>query len=130
MNFYGLLFISFICTLMACGGNNKSNIDCSQWHTGSYEIVDEGRNILIERDAQVQTETDRTTSSYTKFAINWIDNCTYQLKFLEGEEGVYQAWKDNFMQVTITGPTPDGYAYIAQFSNSQRKEEGQIAQIK
>ena len=129
MKIHLVYLATIILLLSACDSRKKSRVSCTKWHTGSYEIVDNQRNILIEREGTIQTETDRNTSSYTKFQIQWIDNCTYQLKFLEGEEGVYQVWKDNYMEVVITGPTSSGYTYTARFSNSTNVENGSVVQI-
>ena len=130
MKFYCTFLVLLLTICFSCDNRKSSKVNCTKWHTGLYEIVDGQRNILIERDRNTQTETDRNTSSYTKFVINWIDNCTYQLKFLEGEEGVFQVWKDNYMEVVITGPTAKGYSYRARFSNSTNSEEGEAVAVR
>ncbi len=120
-----ILFLS-----VSCKNNDKPKVNCSLWHIGQFEIVDDKRNIHIERTESMQLETDRNSGLFTKFAINWVDNCTYQLKFLEGEEGVYSVWQNNYLQVTITAPTESGYRYSAKFSTSSVIEEGEITFVK
>jgi len=104
-------------------------MDCSPWRTGKYELVDDTRDLFIERTATQQIETDRHTGDFTKFLVTWTSECTYQLYFLEGAEHYLEAWEDNFLEVLILGGDETGYSYQARFSNSDKIENYEIKRV-
>jgi len=128
MNLNGLKKFSLIFLLIflySCG----PKVDCQLYHTGQYELVDDNRDVLIERDREFQTETVRSTGEYTKFRIVWLNPCTYRLFFLEGNEALYEAWKESFMEVMILEGSSEEYSYKATFSQSGKSELGKVRKL-
>jgi hypothetical protein len=121
------LFLFNTLSISSCG--SKEKLDCTQWHTGTYQLMYEGREIRIERDDFRQIESDVESGSYTVFAIKWLDDCTYRLFFSEGEERYAEIWKGEFMEVIILDPTDEGYSYKASFSGTDRSEIYEIKKI-
>jgi len=124
------ILLCFTSMWMISGCGSKVKLDCTQWQTGTYQLKYEGREILIERDAHRQIESDVETGSYTVFAIRWLDDCTYRLFFAEGEEGYAAIWKGEYMEVIILEGTEEGYSYKATFSGNDKSEVYSIKKIK
>ncbi len=112
--------------LFSVGCNRTPKMDCTILQTGYFEVKNETTHITIERELNLQTETNKATGDFSRFAIVWVDNCTYQLRFFEGEKYVHDAWKDKYLQVEITDLSADKYDYKAQFSDSEIVEEGSV----
>ena len=84
---------------------------------------------MIERDKEFQIETERSTGMYTKFRIVWLNACTYRLFFLEGNEVLYESWKNSFMEVMIIDGTPSEYTFKAVFSKNGNSETGLVKKL-
>jgi hypothetical protein len=65
-----------------------SQVDCSTFRTGKFQNIENGVvKSEIERTDSTQIESDGDV--FVKFKVKWLDNCTYSLTFLSGNE----AWK-------------------------------------
>ncbi len=59
--------------------------DCEKYKTGTF-ISPFGT--VIKRDAEFQIETNKTSGVKIKLKVIWIDECTYRLKFVEGNKAL------------------------------------------
>ena len=107
----------------------EEKINCQIYHEGQFEIIDDSRDVLIERDKEYQIETDRSNGNFTKFRIVWLNPCTYRLFFLEGNEAIYDAWKNNFLEVMIIEGTDSEYSFSATFSKTGKTESGKVKKL-
>ncbi|MDC9722948.1 MAG: hypothetical protein PSN34_09290 [Urechidicola sp.] len=61
------------------------NIDCASIKIGKFKIEDEISGLTeIERYSNFQIEENKKYGYKLKLQITWLDNCTYQLKPIEG----------------------------------------------
>jgi hypothetical protein len=69
---------------------NRLLVDCSKYKTGvfSYHFKSDGKILYytLTRSDSFQIEKNDQNGNISKFKINWIGNCTYELSFLEGTE--------------------------------------------
>ena len=65
---------------------------CSDFHNGTFEIADKEHDYfgLIVRNDSVQIETNQKTGKITKCSINWINDCTYELTYLETDSPIIE----------------------------------------
>jgi hypothetical protein len=104
--------------LLFCSANlfaqAPASSDCKQFHTGTY-YVKNMPNIVITRDAQFQTETNPETGKSVKMSITWLDDCTYQLRFVKSNDR--QQKKDykkiGVLTVRITSVDENSYHFAA-----------------
>ena len=65
--------------------------DCSKYKTGtfSYHFKSEDKILYftLTRSDSTQIEKNEQNGNISKFRINWIDNCTYELRYL-GETNI------------------------------------------
>jgi len=109
--------------------NCSQSIDCNIYHEGMFEIVDDSRDVLIERGKEFQIETVRSTGDYTKFRIIWLNPCTYRLFFLEGSQAIYEAWRNDYLEVMIIEGSESEYTYKAVSSKTGKSEIGMIKKL-
>jgi len=119
-------FLIFLCLFLT---NCDDSIDCTVYHQGKFEIVDDTRDVLIERDKEFQIETVRSTGIFSKYRIIWTNPCTYRLFFLEGPEPIYEAWHNNYLEVMILEGTESEYSFKAVFSKSGKSETGVVKKL-
>jgi len=124
---YHLIFISLllVMTLASCG----DKVDCKNFQTGKFELVDDTRDIIITRDGEFQVETVRSTGGYTKFRIFWLNPCTYRLFFLEGTTNIHDAWEGHHMDVMILEGNEAEYTYKSTFSKTGLSEVGTVRKV-
>ena len=95
----------------------QSKISCANIHTGKFYIKSDGTTTRITRtkDKQVEEQGDIKIT----LAVEWIDDCTYKLKFLKGNK----AWEKHDgkggnnpdLIVKITSVDDEGYEQEAVF---------------
>ena len=105
--FYLLASMLFIFTNLAA--QEKS---CAAVKTGSYVIKSvESGTTLIKRDGKFQTEINEQLGYEIIFKVDWINECTYELrihKIIKGDPAAFGDGK-NVVTTTITGITGRGY---------------------
>src|SRR5690606_14395336 len=86
-----ILFLCLAAVLVSTKVNSQNILNCQKFRTGTFINIDEkGDNDVIRRTEKFQYEMDAETGSKIKLKITWIDNCTYQLEFVEGNK----AWEE------------------------------------
>lgn len=77
---FSLFFVLYL--LISCA--DKEEKDCSRFKTGKfiYFIKFQNTKYLVERNDSFQTETNQITGSVNKYEIKWLDECSYELKFI------------------------------------------------
>lgn len=124
------IFISIVILVsIAVFSSCRDKVDCRLYHTGEFELIDESRDIIIMRDQEFQIETMRSTGSFTKFRIFWLNPCTYRLFFLEGTTNIHDAWDGHHMDVMILEGTDGEYTYKSTFSKTGLSEVGKVKKI-
>ena len=62
---------------------------CTDFKTGKFQIIEKGRpTTLIERNESFQIE--HVGKIEVKLKITWIDDCTYKLSFVNGNEAFWE----------------------------------------
>ena len=88
---FGLTGLSFL--LSACSDSQLSN-DCSRYRKGMfyYHFKDSDRvsHYTVARTDSIQTETNADNGNVARYKIHWINNCSYELRFIEGTEKLPQ----------------------------------------
>jgi hypothetical protein len=80
------IITSFLFT--SCNTSSSEKGSCSQYRTGKFRYHVKGKNnnnyFVIERNESTQQETNEKTSATSTASVKWINNCTYELRYLEG----------------------------------------------
>lgn len=92
--------------------------DCQKFRTGNFVNVDEdGPGTLIKRTEKYQIEKNSKTGVKIKLKVEWLDDCTYQLKLVKGNG----KWKkqnnsnpDMVLMVRIVEVGTDYYKLVAK----------------
>jgi hypothetical protein len=108
------LFIAlFFITSIAVGQS-----DCDKFKVGKFQNVEEGvvKSSIVRNDSiQVEKFGDREI----KLRINWLDDCSYQLSLLEGNEAF---WKSRPKDM----PTPDMVVRIVSVDGDAYLQEARL----
>lgn len=96
--------------------------DCDRFRTGKFVNIENGiERAAIERNDSIQTEKYGPIA--IKLKIKWIDECSYRLTFLEGNDAWWNAMgKDHStpdLVVRITDIVEDGYLQEAKFVDDE-----------
>ena len=112
-----LLFVCLlVCASHFASGQEK---ECEKFKVGHFQNIENGvGNTLIERTKDYQIERDEASGMEIKLRVTWLDECTYKLKFIEGndkwnEKG--QTWNNPDLIVNIVETGPDYYLQVAKF---------------
>ncbi|WP_111683071.1 hypothetical protein [Winogradskyella tangerina] len=74
--------------LLLVFGYSYSQGDCSKFRTGKFQNNDKGiLKAQIQRNDSIQTE--QYGEKEVTLKITWIDDCSYRLKFLDGNEAFW-----------------------------------------
>jgi len=73
---------SIICILFSTVSFSQ---ECEKLRNGTFLLIDERVNYegKITREDSLQTEINQKTGHFTKGSIEWIDDCTYVMTYLE-----------------------------------------------
>ena len=100
--------ISLILVCLGLSGLNavkSQSLNCDEFKTGKYFLPDEeGNEYLIHRKKRTQTEQLEGDGTIVKFKVQWIDDCTYELrfkKFVKNPKGHKDYPKDLVVRVEI-----------------------------
>jgi hypothetical protein len=59
-------------------------LDCDSFKKGDFKIVDSiSGTTIINRSGKYQIEYNTRMNLKAKFKLNWISNCSYELKFIK-----------------------------------------------
>lgn len=85
------IFALLICCLILFKFSNAQEFsDCSKFKTGKFHNLEKGIvNSIIERTDSIQIE--QNGDFLIKLKIEWIDDCSYRLVFLEGNDAWWQS---------------------------------------
>lgn len=89
--------------------------DCKKFRTGEFQNIENGVvKAKIQRNDSIQTE--QYGEKEIKLKIQWIDDCTYRLTFLEGNEAFWNSRPK-------TKPTPDLLVKITDVKGANYLQE-------
>lgn len=114
-------YLVFILLFTAC--QRTPEVDCKQYHTGTYTFSDTAGNTYTVRrtkDRQFEDAPDSDTTSV--YAVEWINDCSYRLKLLEGSYADRRFYGDKVMTVTITSGNKDSYQFVARMEDMKGGE--------
>jgi len=99
---------------------SNSQDKCALFKTGKFQNIEDGvLKATIERDATVQIE--KYGNKTIKLKIAWLDECSYQLSFLEGNQAFWDSRPDNMptedLIVRITSINGNSYIQESKFVN-------------
>jgi hypothetical protein len=77
---------------------------CSRFRTGIFIINGEGQQGItrVKRSNDFQIEQDYNTNSRTKFKVEWLDSCTYKLKFISSNHDFAKPYRDVTVHIVAT----------------------------
>lgn len=103
--------------IMVCGFS-YSQENCGKFKTGDFQNIENGiLKAKIQRNDSIQTE--QYGEKKIKLKINWIDECSYRLKFLEGNEAFWNSRpKDK--------PTPNLIVRIINVAGNKYTQESKF----
>ncbi|WP_298518822.1 hypothetical protein [uncultured Kordia sp.] len=109
--------LTFCFLLVACTFSYAQN-KCEEFKTGEFINTENGIvKATIQRNDSIQTE--QFSGKEIKLRITWIDDCSYRLKFLEGNEAFLKSRpKDTPMydlMVKIISVNGDSYVQESRF---------------
>jgi hypothetical protein len=104
---------------MSCS-NTPISVNCKQYKTGRFRFSlndVKKTSFIIERNNNTQTEKYEDSGIVCNYKINWKDECTYQLVYLNGNENQTREEQDIqrklVIDATIISGTEDYYIFEA-----------------
>ena len=96
--------------------------NCKNFKIGKFVLFDQGKNIhtKVERTASEQIETDIKTGKYIKFKIRWINECEYELTFVDGDSEKSGYFRHRKLVIKITNVYADGYRFEGKVQGSKK----------
>lgn len=105
----------FIITFSFIGFISIAQTKCADFKTGKFQIMKDGETTtLIERNETTQVE--RAGKVEVRLKITWIDDCTYRLSFVHGNEAFWSIRPKDM-------PTPDVIVSITKTSEKGYSQE-------
>ncbi len=106
--------------LLFFSGSVLAQNDCKLFKTGKFQSIEDGVvKTTFERDKSFQIE--RIGEKIIKLKIEWLDDCTYLLIFLEGNDAWWEARgrnrPTNDLIVRIIEVDGNSYSQEARFMN-------------
>ncbi|MCP9198859.1 tetratricopeptide repeat protein [Gramella sp. GC03-9] len=89
--------------------------NCSDFKTGKFKMggTNGRRLVLIERTDNIQIETSVKDNSVTTMKIEWIDDCSYILKYTESTNPEMDEYIGKELNVSIIGTSEDNMRFKA-----------------
>jgi len=116
MRFLSSILPVILVVLLACTSQVKN--DCTQFKTGDFEYRTNGLLYAISRKDSLQTETNKINGGVTKTSIKWLNDCSYQLRFLETSQiypdSIDQLIRTTYLTIEVLNWTDYYYVYIAK----------------
>ena len=96
--------------------------DCEHFRVGKFQNIEDGvLRATIVRNDSIQVE--RYGNKMIKLQITWLDDCSYQLTFLEGNQAFWDARPPNMptedLIVRITKIHGNSYTQESKFANQE-----------
>lgn len=114
-----ILTISFF---VACVTSYSQSTACDKFRTGIFQNIEDGMvRSIVERTNEFQHE--EYGDKRIKLRIQWIDECSYRLIFIEGNE----AWNKSRGENT---PTPDLIVRITEIAGDSYLQEAKFVDHK
>ena len=106
--------------LASCTGT-PTPVNCKQYKNGKFRfsdiINDKTVHYIVERNNEMQTEHYLETGTVATYKVNWKDDCTYQLVYLNETAtlpaGELKMKRKLVVQTTIISATKDYYIFEA-----------------
>ncbi|MFK7749290.1 MAG: hypothetical protein AB8B65_12915 [Kordia sp.] len=108
-NIITFCLLAFVCTFSYA--QNK----CKKFKTGEFVNIEDGIiKASIQRNDSIQTE--QFAGKEIKLQITWIDDCSYRLKFLEGNEAFWKSRPKNMptYDLMVHIVSIDGETYVQE----------------
>ncbi len=126
--FFGIFCL--LVALSACSSEPKqseSTATCANHHTGTYVWQEKsGQKFRIERTEDRQRETSPYSDTVSVYSVEWIDECTYRLQLLQGDQAAREFHKNTPTTVTLTLTTEDSYEYALRSPNLKQVVRGKL----
>lgn len=125
-----LLMITGVLPVFASFSQAK---DCRRYHNGTFTDVNEetGITTLIERNADLQTETTDGGKTKAVFSLKWINDCSFTLRPTGPTLSKHPDWpKDAVFTIEITETGEDGYKQVSSSSFADTKITNEIKKMK
>jgi hypothetical protein len=92
--------------------------DCSSYQSGSFYVYpkDGGHAVLMERDGDIEKETDLVTGDISSWKIAWKRDCVYTLQYLSGKlssDEMTKILKMHKLAFKVDSDGKDYYTYSA-----------------
>jgi hypothetical protein len=92
---------------------------CDQYRNGTFyyhfKIKEKISHYIMTRNDSMQIETNSESGNIAKYKIRWMDNCSYELKFIEGTEilpeKLLNLKKTMLIQTSILSGTKEYYLF-------------------
>jgi hypothetical protein len=109
-----------------------SQVDCTKFKTGKFVNIDKDKpKTTIERNDSIQTE--RMGEIEVKLEITWINECTYKLKLVSGNNAFWKSRPKNTpnreLIVTITKTTNTSYFQEAKSEGDDYVYKSEIIMV-
>ncbi len=97
-----------------------SELNCQQFKTGKFTLTEREKagTYIVERDLSFQTETDVARGVTIRFKVTWINDCTYQLNLVEGQDETMNSYRGKTLTIRILETYPDGYKFEVRMEGS------------
>jgi len=110
-----------VCQLLLSSLSFSQSIrECKDVKTGVFKIVDESSGTtILKRTSKFQTEINEQMRIELVLEINWLDECTYELKLIKVIKGDPAILDNPAKLVThITKVTKEGYQVESKMEGS------------
>jgi hypothetical protein len=116
--------LTVLVLLLASGCAQSNKTACNQFKTGTFQYRSNGLDYTISREDTVQIEVNKLNGDITKTSVNWIADCTYELKPLESTvtypDSINQLRMASTLTVEILSWTDRYYIYKSQSNVADR----------
>ena len=111
------ILLLFLITSLAW---TRDELNCNQFKTGKFTLTEKEKagTYIVERDHSFQTETDVSRGVTIKFKVTWINDCTYHLNIVEGQDETMNSYRGKTLIVRILETYPDGYKFEVRMEGS------------
>jgi hypothetical protein len=94
-------------------GSCSSQTECGKFKNGKFTLIDPKLNheSIIERIDNKQTELNLITGSESEYLVEWINDCEYNLKIIQGSEDAMKILNDKILYVKIISTEKDRYTF-------------------
>ena len=88
--------------------------DCQPFHTGNFKVTTkETGTTLIHRENGMQVEENEEMGAKMIFSVDWIDECTYELRPTQVIKGDKAMLNKNFV-ITVHITDIKSHSYVAE----------------